>query len=108
MPAVTFEPVTKTLIFVPEYFLAAHSPRFVSWSVDVAAGKHISVGSVLATITWDTTGEKETIESPVAGTIKSVNDTIDHTLLHKKVQVALELSVVDAVVPAPPGPVQGA
>ncbi len=95
MPAVTFEPVTLTLFFVPKFFRDAHSPRFVSWSVDVAAGKRISEGMVLATITWDATGKKETIVSPVAGTIKSVNDMIDHARLHKKVQIALELSALD-------------
>ncbi len=101
MPAVTFEPQTLTLFFVPEFFLQAHSPRFVSWSVEVGAGKRISVGGVLATITWDRTKKKEQILSPVGGTIKFVNDNIQHALLHKRVQVALELSNVD---PAPPEP----
>jgi hypothetical protein len=83
MAAVTYVTSNKSLLFVPEHFDAREANAFVSWKAGIKRGARIRRGTVLATIIWSD-GLKESILSPVAGTIVSTNRRIDHEMLHER------------------------
>ncbi|HWA28546.1 MAG TPA: hypothetical protein VG734_23050 [Lacunisphaera sp.] len=92
MSAVAFEPATKHLLLVPEFFDGKPN-RFVSVRVGVSTGVVIQVGTPLADIEWATALPDEVISSPVAGTVRSVNHNLSHgTLEDTPAQVLIILA----------------
>lgn len=87
---VSYDPLTKRLSFVPAFFAAEDSHRFVSWRPGVGPNVPISVGTVLADIFWDN-GKQQMVASPIAGIIREINDDIRHELLDREPQTALAL-----------------
>lgn len=91
MNPVNFDPVSRELRFVPDFFKGKPS-RFVSWRTGIATGAVIKVGTALAEIQWDD-GKKQLIKSPVAGTIARTNRRIVHSTLQRRpAQLALMLT----------------
>jgi hypothetical protein len=86
----SYDPVRRELSFVPEFFAAERSSRFVSWRPGVGPNTPIAIGTVLADIFWDN-GKQGLVASPIAGIIREINDDIRQDLLDSEPQTALVL-----------------